>query len=90
MRAATVQPGDPAPGEFEPCAKWDGPRPGMVYKAGVHGPGYYMTAASTAKLAAQIKAWCAETLANVRPSYCAVDVRKPGCENKIFILMREI
>ena len=43
-RAASCQPGEPMPGEFVPMEKWDGPRPGMIYKVGAWGPGYYLTA----------------------------------------------
>ena len=43
-RAMNVKPGEPMPGEFVPMDKWDGPRPGFIYKCGAWGPGYYLTA----------------------------------------------
>ena len=43
-RAMKALPGEPGPGEFVPMEKWDGPRPGMIYKCGNWGPGYYQTA----------------------------------------------
>ena len=44
-RAKAVQPvEEPQAGEFIPMDKWDGPKAGMIFKCGVHGPGYYLTA----------------------------------------------